>query len=133
MYDASNRKQNGLPMLTKLLSQIKQRRLQLGLKGIDMPARTGLTRQQYALIEKSGNPNLKTLDLIAEGLDATIILIPKELRQDVERLLNGMEPAMAALRGSSPPVEPAKQRLDSEDDYKIVDPWKLLDELKNSE
>ncbi|HFQ7114153.1 TPA: hypothetical protein ACHTOO_003244 [Pseudomonas aeruginosa] len=42
-------------MKTTLLEQIRKRRKQLGLKGIDMPARTGINRQQYGLIEKAGN------------------------------------------------------------------------------
>nr|WP_298111898.1 helix-turn-helix transcriptional regulator [uncultured Pseudomonas sp.] len=74
-------------MRTTLLEQIKQRRLQLGLKGKDMPLRVGLNRQQYGKIEKEGNPSLATLDKIAEGLDATLMLVPKELASHVEQLL----------------------------------------------
>lgn len=74
-------------MRTTLLEQIKRRRLQLGLKGKDMPLRVGLNRQQYGKIEKDGNPSLATLDKIAEGLDATLVLIPKELAGQVEQLL----------------------------------------------
>lgn len=74
-------------MRSTVLSQIKRRRLQLGLKGTDMPLRVGLNRQQYGKIEKDGNPSLATLDKIAEGLDATLMLIPKELARQVEQLL----------------------------------------------
>lgn len=74
-------------MRSTVLTQIKRRRLQLGLKGTDMPLRVGLNRQQYGKIEKDGNPSLATLDKIAEGLDATLMLIPKELARQVEQLL----------------------------------------------
>lgn len=74
-------------MRSTVLTQIKHRRIQLGLKRIDMPLRAGLNRQQYGKIEKEGNPNLVTLDKIAEGLDATLMLIPKELARQVEQLL----------------------------------------------
>lgn len=83
-------------MRTTLLAQIKHRRLQLGLKGTDMPLRVGLNRQQYGKIEKDGNPSLATLDKIAEGLDATLMLIPKELVHQVEQLLQA-GPAKAQL------------------------------------
>ena len=84
-------------MRSTVLTQIKRRRLQLGLKGTDMPLRVGLNRQQYGKIEKDGNPSLATLDKIAEGLDATLMLIPKELARQVEQLLEA-GPARAELR-----------------------------------
>lgn len=43
-----------------------------------MPLLAGINRQQYEKIEKGGNPSLVTLDKIAEGLDAELMLIPKE-------------------------------------------------------
>lgn len=84
-------------MRSTVLTQIKRRRLQLGLKGTDMPLRVGLNRQQYGKIEKDGNPSLATLDKIAEGLDATLMLIPKELARQVEQLLEA-GPAWAEMR-----------------------------------
>lgn len=82
-------------MRSTLLTQIKRRRLQLGLKGKDMPLRAGLNRQQYGKIEKEGNPSLGTLDKIAEGLNATLMLIPKELAPQVEQLLAASTPGIA--------------------------------------
>jgi transcriptional regulator with XRE-family HTH domain len=76
-------------MKTTLLDQIRQRRLALGLKIQEMPLRAGLTRQQYGKIEAGGNPRLNTLDQIAEGLDSTLLLIPKSQLADVQRILNG--------------------------------------------
>jgi transcriptional regulator with XRE-family HTH domain len=70
-------------MLTTLLKQIRNRRLQLGLQIQDMP------RQQYGKIEKDGNPRLSTLDLIAEGLDASMVLVPKDQLKLIEKILAG--------------------------------------------
>lgn len=70
-----------------LLLQLKQRRLQLGLKQQDMYMRVGMSRQQYQHIESQGNPRLNTLELIAQGLNSEIILIPKEKRLAVMQLL----------------------------------------------
>lgn len=76
-------------MLITLLQQIRNRRQQLGLQIQDMPLRTGLTRQQYGKIEKDGNPRLNTLDLIAEGLDASMVLVPKDQLKLIEKILTG--------------------------------------------
>lgn len=75
-------------MKTKILEQIQKRRLELGLKIQDMVLRAGLTRQQYGKIEAGGNPRLDTLDQIAEGLNSTLMLIPKEKLSEVQRLLD---------------------------------------------
>lgn len=107
-------------MRTTLLEQIKRRRLQLGLKGKDMPLRVGLNRQQYGKIEKEGNPSLTTLDKIAEGLDATLMLIPKELAGQVEQLLAAGAAGALRSRFVSPtmPAEGVKETIE--------DPWQDL-------
>lgn len=74
-------------MNVPLLLQLKQRRLKLGLKQQDMYMRVGISRQQYQHIESQGNPQLNTLELIAQGLNSEIMLIPKEKRQAVMQLL----------------------------------------------
>lgn len=107
-------------MRSTVLTQIKRRRLQLGLKGTDMPLRVGLNRQQYGKIEKDGNPSLATLDKIAEGLDATLMLIPKELARQVEHLLQA-GPAKAQLSYAmdrSPSGTGVKESIE--------DPWQDL-------
>ncbi|HUE92447.1 helix-turn-helix transcriptional regulator [Pseudomonas sp.] len=103
-------------MRNTVLTQIKHRRLQLGLKGTDMPLRVGLNRQQYGKIEKDGNPSLGTLDKIAEGLDATLMLIPKELMRQVEQLLAADAPGAAT--GSYPFGTVMKETVE--------DPWQDL-------
>jgi transcriptional regulator with XRE-family HTH domain len=81
-------------MKTTLLEQIRKRRMALGVKIQDMPLRAGLTRQQYGKIEAGGNPRLTTLDQIAEGLDAVLLLVPKSKLERVERLL--ADPTLAS-------------------------------------
>lgn len=73
----------------KLLSQIKARRLQLGLQQKDMKLRIGMNQQQYQRIESGGNPRLETLELLAEGLEAELVLVPKDKILAVKRLLRG--------------------------------------------
>lgn len=63
--------------LHQFRTELKSRRLALGLKQKDLFDRTGLSRQQYQHIEKNGNPTLETLLLIAEGLNCELKLIPK--------------------------------------------------------
>jgi len=94
-------------MKTTLLDQIRKRRLALRLKIQEMPLRAGLTRQQYGKIEAGGNPRLNTLDQIAEGLDAALLLVPKSQLAAVQRILSGElqteghpEPAAPALNVS---------------------------------
>ena len=70
-----------------LLKQIKKRRLAFGLKQKDMLLRIGISRQQYQHLESKGNPRLETLELIAQGLNAKLMLIPKEKFLEVSALL----------------------------------------------
>lgn len=72
-----------------LLHQIKQRRHELGLQQKDMQLRIGMNRQQYQRIEAGGNPRLDTLELIAEGLNSELMLIPIDKLQHVKTLLRG--------------------------------------------
>lgn len=79
----------------KLTRQIKARRLQLGLQQKDMKLRIGMNQQQYQRIEAGGNPRLETLELVAEGLEAELVLVPKDKLLAVKALLRdgGSEPA----------------------------------------
>jgi len=72
----------------KLIPQIKARRHQLGLQQKDMKLRIGMNQQQYQRIEAGGNPRLETLELVAEGLDAELLLIPKDKLRAVKALLS---------------------------------------------
>jgi HTH-type transcriptional regulator / antitoxin HipB len=89
----------------KLTPQIKARRLQLGLRQKDMKLRIGMEQQQYQRIEVGGNPRLQTLELVAEGLEAEWVLIPKERLLAVKALLrdgDGMPGADADERQEDP-------------------------------
>ena len=72
----------------KLTPQLKARRLELGLQQKDMKLRIGMNQQQYQRVEAGGNPRLETLELIAEGLEADLMLIPKDKIRAVKALLN---------------------------------------------
>lgn len=72
----------------KLIPQLKARRLELGLQQKDMKLRIGMNQQQYQRVEAGGNPRLDTLELIAEGLEADLMLIPKDKIRAVKALLN---------------------------------------------
>ena len=75
--------------MLSLLKQIKSRRLTLKLKQSDMLLRAGLSRQQYQQIESKGNPRLNTLELVADGLNSELVLIPKEKLKAVQAILDG--------------------------------------------
>ncbi|MBB4867185.1 transcriptional regulator with XRE-family HTH domain [Pseudomonas nitritireducens] len=75
-------------MASKLLQKIKERRQELNIRVSHMPAHTGLGREQYSAIERGGNPTLSNLERIAEGLQAEVMLIPKELVSTVEALIS---------------------------------------------
>jgi transcriptional regulator with XRE-family HTH domain len=74
-------------MIKALLQQIKKRRLALALKQNDMMMRVGISRQQYQRLESKGNPRLDTLELIANGLNSQLLLIPKEKLTAVQAIL----------------------------------------------
>lgn len=73
--------------MKSLLEQLKERRLSLDLKQSDMMLRTGISRQQYQRLESKGNPRLDTLELIAQGFNSELVLIPKEKLAAVKALL----------------------------------------------
>ena len=99
-----------------LLDQLKNRRIQLGLKQHDMLLRVGISRQQYQRLESKGNPRLDTLELIAKGLNSEILLIPQEK-------LNAVK---AVLEGETVGSPPAKLSSTEEKKHLSDDPWKDL-------
>lgn len=74
--------------MNSLLSQLKLRRIALGLKQNDMLMRVGMSRQQYQRLESKGNPRLDTLNLVAQGLNAQLLLIPNEKLAAVQAILS---------------------------------------------
>ena len=99
-----------------LLDQLKNRRIQLGLKQHDMMLRVGISRQQYQRLESKGNPRLDTLELIAKGLNSEILLIPQEK-------LNAVK---AVLEGRAVEIPPGKASGTEEKKHLSDDPWKDL-------
>ncbi|MCY4471901.1 MAG: helix-turn-helix transcriptional regulator [Kistimonas sp.] len=112
-------------LMTSILHQIKQRRMTLGLKQSDMMLRVGVSRQQYQRLESKGNPRLKTLELIAKGLNSELMLIPKEKLGAVMALLEqestepGKKPVSQAQKSAQPAKEEARKSLSD-------DPWQDL-------
>lgn len=101
--------------MNPVLQQMKDRRLKLGLKQNDMMLRVGMSRQQYQRLESRGNPRLDTLELVAQGLDAQLMLIPNEKLAAVRALLEGSASAQPPLHA---PVDD-NERLHE-------DPWQGL-------
>ncbi|WP_137169418.1 helix-turn-helix transcriptional regulator [Marinomonas sp. FW-1] len=104
--------------MINLLQQIKHRRLALKLKQNDMLMRIGISRQQYQRLEAKGNPRLDTLELIAQGLNSDVMLIPKEKLNAVLAVLES--------DGNNTSL-PHKQPDHSDEQKKLSDdPWKGL-------
>ncbi|QEM81754.1 helix-turn-helix transcriptional regulator [Halomonas binhaiensis] len=93
--------------------QLMQRRQQLKLTQAGVAERIGMSRQQYQSIERNGNPRLDTLELLAQGLNAELMLIPREKLAAVARLLteDDRQPSLALLN-----VDPWHGLLDSGSD-----------------
>lgn len=110
-------------MISSLLKQLKKRRVELGLKQIDMIMRIGISRQQYQRLESKGNPRLETLELIAKGLNSELMLIPKEKVNAVIALLESVETEL------KPGQKPSSQTMISKKKRLSDDPWQgLLEE-----
>ncbi len=95
----------------KLIPQLKARRLQLGLQQKDLKLRIGMNQQQYQRVEAGGNPRLETLELVAEGLEADLMLIPKDKIRAVKALLS---------KDKARPVSQSKAPETSEDPWSDV-------------
>lgn len=108
-------------MIKSLLEQLKERRLALGLKQTDMLLRVGVSRQQYQRLESKGNPRLDTLELIAKGFNSELMLIPKEKRNAVLAVLEGIE-QQPSTDINSEPVSTQPKGVKSLSD----DPWQGL-------
>jgi len=98
-------------IIMKLVPQLKARRLQLGLQQKDMKLRIGMNQQQYQRVETGGNSRLETLELVAEGLEAELMLIPKDKVRAMKALL---------LEDRVAPTSPTKKPESNED------PWSDL-------
>lgn len=101
-----------------LLEQIKSRRLELGFNQSDMLMRVGMSRQQYQKLESSGNPRLNTLELIAKGLMAELMLIPQDKQAAVLAVLEEKDAPEHTHHGQGVHEEV--------NDTLIDDPWKGL-------
>jgi transcriptional regulator with XRE-family HTH domain len=99
-----------------LLTQIKQRRLALGLKQHDMRLRIGMSRQQFQRLETQGNPRLDTLSLLADGLGTQLVLVPNE---KLRLILTALADDSALLTDSGQSDTTDKRPLDE-------DPWQGL-------
>ncbi len=86
-----------------LHDQLKQRRKALGLQQSDMQLRIGMNQQQYQRIEANGNPRLESLALIAQGLEAELMLIPQAKLEQVLAVLGGGELAASQAPATPPP------------------------------
>ena len=109
--------------MTSILQQIKKRRLTLGLKQNDMMLRIGVSRQQYQRLEAKGNPRLDTLQLIAQGVNSELVLIPKEKLSAVMAILE-QDPSLH-LAPNKYPVAPASVKEDAKKSL-ADDPWQDL-------
>lgn len=99
-----------------LHEQIKQRRHELGLTQKAMESRIGMPRQQYQRLESNGNPRLDTLQLVAEGLNAELLLIPREKLHAVRRLLQETYHDASVQAPPAADVDPWHDILGSLDD-----------------
>ena len=86
-----------------LHQQLKQRRKTLGLQQADLHRRAGMNQQQYQRIEANGNPRLESLALIAQGLEAELMLIPQAKLEQVLAVLGGGELAASQAPATPPP------------------------------
>ena len=102
--------------MKSLLKQLKNRRLQLGLKQHDMWLCVGMSRQQYQHLESKGNPRLATLELIAKGMKSKVMLIPQGKLTAVKAL----------LESETPDIPPAKVSPAPEEKCLSDDPWEGL-------
>ena len=93
-------------MTESLIKQIKKRRLELRLKQKDMRLRIGISRQQYQHLESKGNPRLDTLELIAQGLNSELMLIPKEKLLEVKTFLENKASKISRLTSKSSQDKP---------------------------
>lgn len=103
--------------MSPFLTQIKNRRIALGLKQHDMQLRVGMSRQQYQRLESRGNPRLATLELIAAGLGSEIMLVPREKLAAVQAALESGEKPMT--KADTPSSGDNRQSL-------VDDPWQDL-------
>ena len=125
-------------MRTTLLEQILERRRALKIRSSDMPLLAGINRQQYEKIEKGGNPSLVTLDKISEGLDAELMLIPKEKIIAVRQVLAAPDHPSPYYSAANTVGERItfKESFSSDESHEsfdhdqVSDPWVLIEEGK---
>jgi HTH-type transcriptional regulator / antitoxin HipB len=75
-----------------LSSKLKKRRLDRSLEQKSMLLKIGMSQQQYQRIESGSDTRVSTLLRVLEGLDLSLVFIPKEKLQAVEAILSSSEP-----------------------------------------
>jgi len=106
--------------MSKVLQQLRARRLALGLRQEDMASRTGMSRQQYQRLERQGNPRLDTLALLAKGLKGELMLIP----QDKVALVNALlSPESESIVREALSSGLSKRKDDADQASLADDPW----------
>ncbi|MFT5133536.1 MAG: transcriptional regulator with XRE-family HTH domain [Gammaproteobacteria bacterium] len=90
--------------MSSLYEQLKQRRKALGLRQKDMLLRVGMSRQQYQRLEAGGNSRIDTLELVAKGLDMTLMLIPQEKLRAVRLILDSEESSESGGKDEAKPT-----------------------------
>ncbi len=114
--------------MPSILKELKKRRINLGLKQHDMMMRIGVSRQQYQRIESRGNPRLETLELIAKGLEAELLLIPQEKLSAVRAILSDSitNPEELSTSGSDSFRNKNSDIPEFDENTLDNDPWKGL-------
>ncbi len=93
-----------------------------------MMMRIGVSRQQYQRIESQGNPRLDTLELIAKGLEAELLLIPQEKLNAVQAILSDSitNPEELSTSGSDSLSKKNSDIPELDENTLDNDPWKGL-------
>ena len=89
-----------------------------------MLLRVGISRQQYQRLESKGNPRLDTLELVAQGLNSQLLLIPQEKLNAVQAILadDTLSPTGPSTGASTKPSKTGEEQSSALAD----NPWQGL-------
>ena len=93
--------------LSDIWENLRQRRKSLGFVQKDMRMKIGMDQRQYQRLESGADTKVSTLLRILEGLDAEIVLVPKERLSAVDQLLEATPEQFHALENAMMDVESA--------------------------
>ncbi len=92
-----------MPTLNSIVNELARARKASGLTQAQLALRSGVNRMTVGRIEAGFDPRLSTIQELARAMGMDLMLVPRELRPDVERFVQSGGKLVSQPSGVSAP------------------------------